>query len=37
VLVSIGEDAGHDAWIVGDQTYVGVDFSSETERYAKEG
>ena len=28
---------GHDAWIVGEETYVGVDFSSETERYAKEG
>jgi len=28
---------GHDGWIVGDETYVGVDFSSETERYAKEG
>jgi quercetin dioxygenase-like cupin family protein len=28
---------GHDAWIVGEETYVGVDFSSETERFAKEG
>ena len=28
---------GHDAWIVGEESYVGVDFSSETERYAKEG
>ncbi len=28
---------GHDAWIVGEEPYVGVDFSSETERYAKEG
>jgi uncharacterized cupin superfamily protein len=27
----------HDAWIVGDETYVGIDFSSETGRYAKEG
>jgi len=28
---------GHDAWIVGEETYVGLDFSSETERYAREG
>ncbi len=28
---------GHDAWIVGEEPYVGVDFSSEAERYAKEG
>jgi hypothetical protein len=28
---------GHDAWIVSEEPYVGVDFSSETERYAKEG
>jgi mannose-6-phosphate isomerase-like protein (cupin superfamily) len=28
---------GHDAWIVGEEPYVGVDFSSETERYAREG
>jgi EutQ-like cupin domain len=27
---------GHDAWIVGDETFVGVDFSSDMERYAKE-
>jgi len=27
---------GHDAWIVGDETYVGIDFSSETGRYGKE-
>jgi uncharacterized cupin superfamily protein len=27
---------GHDAWIVGDETFVGVDFSSEIERFAKE-
>jgi mannose-6-phosphate isomerase-like protein (cupin superfamily) len=28
---------GHDARNVGEETYVGIDFSSETERYAKEG
>jgi EutQ-like cupin domain len=27
---------GHDAWIIGDETYVGVDFSSDMERFAKE-
>lgn len=27
---------GHDAWVVGDETYVGVDFSSEVQQYAKE-
>jgi uncharacterized cupin superfamily protein len=27
---------GHDAWIVGDETYVGVDFSSDMEKFAKE-
>jgi hypothetical protein len=27
---------GHDAWIVGDETFVGVDFSSDIERFAKE-
>src|SRR5215210_8480794 len=26
----------HDAWIVGDETFVGVDFSSDIERFAKE-
>ena len=26
---------GHDAWIVGDETYVGVDFSGEMADYAK--
>jgi hypothetical protein len=26
---------GHDARVVGDDTYVGVDFSSETERFTK--
>jgi len=26
---------GHDAWIVGDETYVGVDFSGEMANYAK--
>jgi quercetin dioxygenase-like cupin family protein len=27
---------GHDAWVVGEETYVGVDFSSDMERFAKE-
>ena len=27
---------GHDAWIVGDETYVGVDFSSDMEKFAEE-
>jgi uncharacterized cupin superfamily protein len=27
---------GHDAWIVGDETFVGVDFSNDIERFAKE-
>ena len=27
---------GHDAWIVGDETFVGVDFSSDIEGFAKE-
>jgi quercetin dioxygenase-like cupin family protein len=27
---------GHDAWVIGDETYVGVDFSSDMERFAKE-
>ena len=27
---------GHDAWILGDETFVGVDFSSDIERFAKE-
>ncbi len=27
---------GHDAWIVGDEPYVGIGFSSDTARYAKE-
>jgi quercetin dioxygenase-like cupin family protein len=26
---------GHDAWIVGDETYVGVDVSGEMTDYAK--
>lgn len=26
---------GHDAWIVGEETFVGVDFSSDIERFAK--
>ena len=26
---------GHDAWVVGEEPYVGIDFSSETERYAR--
>ncbi len=27
---------GHDAWVVGDEQYVGIDFSSETAHYAEE-
>jgi quercetin dioxygenase-like cupin family protein len=27
---------GHDAWVVGEENYVGVDFSSDMERFAKE-
>jgi quercetin dioxygenase-like cupin family protein len=27
---------GHDAWIVGDETFVGVDFSHDIERFAQE-
>jgi quercetin dioxygenase-like cupin family protein len=27
---------GHDAWVIGDEMYVGVDFSSDMERFAKE-
>jgi uncharacterized cupin superfamily protein len=27
---------GHDAWVVGNEPYVGIDFSSETEHYAKQ-
>jgi uncharacterized cupin superfamily protein len=27
---------GHDASIIGDETFVGVDFSSDIERFAKE-
>jgi len=26
---------GHDAWVVGDEPYVGVDFSKEIADYAK--
>ena len=26
---------GHDAWVVGDEPYVGVDFADEFDRYAK--
>jgi len=26
---------GHDAWVVGDEPYVGVDFSEEMADYAK--
>jgi hypothetical protein len=26
---------GHDAWVVGDEPYVGVDFSDEIDRFAK--
>jgi mannose-6-phosphate isomerase-like protein (cupin superfamily) len=27
---------GHDAWVVGEETFVGVDFSSAIEQFAKE-
>jgi quercetin dioxygenase-like cupin family protein len=27
---------GHDAWIVGEETFVGVDFSSAMQEFAKE-
>lgn len=27
---------GHDAWVVGEENCVGVDFSSDMERFAKE-
>ena len=27
---------GHDAWVVGDETFVGVDFSSDMARFAEE-
>lgn len=27
---------GHDAWVVGDETYVGIDISREMHDYAKE-
>jgi len=27
---------GHDAWIVGEETFVGVDFSSGMQQFAKE-
>ncbi len=26
---------GHDAWVVGDEPYVAVDFADEIDRYAK--
>jgi hypothetical protein len=26
---------GHDAWVVGDEPYVGIDFSDEMAEYAK--
>ena len=26
---------GHDAWVVGDEAYVGIDFSDEMAGYAK--
>jgi hypothetical protein len=32
----VRERAGHDAWIVGEETLVGVEFSSEIEHFAKE-
>ena len=27
---------GHDAWIIGEETFVGVDFSSDIQQFAKE-
>jgi len=27
---------GHDAWVMGEETYVGVDVSSDMERFARE-
>jgi hypothetical protein len=27
---------GHDAWIVGEETFVGIDLSSATQQFAKE-
>jgi hypothetical protein len=27
---------GHDAWVVGGENYIGLDFSSETAYYAEE-
>jgi uncharacterized cupin superfamily protein len=27
---------GHDAWIIGEETFVGVDFSSAMQQFAKE-
>ena len=27
---------GHDAWVVGEETFVGVDFSSDIQQFAKE-
>jgi hypothetical protein len=30
-------EPGHDAWVVGDEPYVGVDFAEEISEYAKPG
>jgi quercetin dioxygenase-like cupin family protein len=27
---------GHDAWITGDETFIGVDFSNDMARFARE-
>jgi hypothetical protein len=27
-------EPGHDAWVVGDETYVGIDFSPDMAKYA---
>ena len=28
-------EPGHDAWVIGDETYVGLDFSEQMAEYAK--
>jgi hypothetical protein len=28
-------EPGHDAWVVGDEVYVGLDFSEQLAEYAK--
>ena len=27
-------EPGHDAWVIGDETYVGIDFSPDMAKYA---